>query len=130
MLVMFPDDFWLTLLPCVMIAFGQCFFLNGISKLACIWFGDNQRALAIGILSLGVMVGGAMGFALASLWILEENKDDHAKIKEQTIDFMEFASLVTTLLCGPALFLYEQKPPSHPSKSAKENAKQQKIQKM
>jgi hypothetical protein len=40
-LIMFPNDFWLTIFPAALIAFGQSFFLNGISKLACIWFGDN-----------------------------------------------------------------------------------------
>ena len=37
----FHDDFWITIIPAAIIAFGQSFFLNGISKLACVWFGDN-----------------------------------------------------------------------------------------
>ena len=45
----FPNDFWLTIIPSSICALGQPFILNGIPKLAVIWFGDDKRVIAQGI---------------------------------------------------------------------------------
>lgn len=81
--------------------------MNGISKLACIWFGDQQRPIAIGVLTFGLALGSCIGFCIGSFFVFEEDKDDHDKIKDQTIQFMWSISWATTFLCAPAIFLYE-----------------------
>lgn len=117
-ITLFPNQFWITIFPAAMIAFGQSFFLNGISKLACIWFGDNQRAIAIGIQTFGLALGSCVGFCIGSFFVYEEDRHDHEKIKEQTINLMWFISWATTFLCAPAIFLYKQRPKTYPSRSA------------
>lgn len=107
-ITIFPNQFWITVFPAAMIAFGQSFFLNGISKLACIWFGDTQRVIAIGILTFGLALGSCFGFCIASFFVFDEDKHDYEKIKEETTNLMWFISWATTLLCGPAIFLYRQ----------------------
>lgn len=118
----FPNQFWLTIIPAAIIAIGQPFLTNGISKLACIWFGDHQRTIAISILSISMALGTCIGFCIASFFIHESNKEDHAKIKEQTNDFMWFISISNTILCAPLIFFYQQRPKTYPSRSAKESA--------
>lgn len=67
----YPDQFWLTVIPCIVMAIGQPFLINGISKHACIWFGDHERAIAIGIIAFGFALGSIIGLSLASFFILE-----------------------------------------------------------
>ena len=40
-LTWYPDDFWTTIIASGIIALGQPFLLNGLTKLPCIWFGDS-----------------------------------------------------------------------------------------
>ena len=87
-------------------ACGQPFLMNGISKLACIWFGDNQRAIAIGIVAFAFAVGSIIGLSLASFFIFDDDKNDHPKIKKEVEGFMLVVSWGTTVLCVPMLLFY------------------------
>lgn len=84
MLTWYPDEFWHTIIASGIIALGQPFLLNGISKLPCIWFGDHQRALAIGILALSFTLGNILGLVLGTFFVHAKDRDDPQKIKEQT----------------------------------------------
>lgn len=88
-------------------AVGQPFLINGVSKLACIWFGDNQRALAIGITGFGLAIGTILGLAIGSFFIQDEDKYDHAKIRRETEKFMLWVSWGTTVLCAPMILFYK-----------------------
>lgn len=80
-ILMFPDQFWLTIIPAAVIALGGPFFFNGLCKFACVWFGDNERGMAIGILTIGIALGSLFGFSLAAFFVFDEDKEDHEKIK-------------------------------------------------
>ena len=56
---------------------GQSVLINGISKLACIWFGDHQRAIAIGILSFAFALGSILGMTIGIIFVKEDDKNDH-----------------------------------------------------
>lgn len=105
-------------------AIGQPFFLNGISKLACIWFGDNERAIAIGILAFAFALGSIVGLVLGTFFVLDEHKDNHELIRKESIEFMRVVSWGTTFLCAPMILLYKQRPKMYPSNSAYEDATQ------
>lgn len=92
--------------------------MNGVSKLPCIWFGDNQRATAIGILGLSFALGSMFGLSLGSIFVSDSDKDDPEKIKQQVENFMWFASWASTALCAPMIFLFKQRPQVFPSLSA------------
>ena len=62
-------------------AMGQPFLMNGVSKLACIWFGDHERAIAIGIVAFAFALGSIIGMSLASFFVFEEDKEHPDKIK-------------------------------------------------
>ena len=103
----FPDDFWVTMIPCTVMAIGQPFLINGISKLACIWFGDKERTLAIGIVAFSLALGSILGLSLATFFIFEEDKYDKKLIRSETESFMLFISWGTTLLCLPMIVFYK-----------------------
>lgn len=56
--------------------------------MACVWFGDNERAFAIGILSVAIAVGSCFGFCLGAFFVHEHGKKNSEKIKDETIEFM------------------------------------------
>ena len=68
-LTWFPDHFWTTIVASGIIALGQPFLLNGISKLPCIWFGDSQRAVAMGILALSFTLGNILGLTFGTFFV-------------------------------------------------------------
>lgn len=109
-------------------ATGQPFLINGTSKLACIWFGDNERAIAIGIVSFGLAIGTIIGLSMASFFIFDDDKNNHAKIRKETENFMLWVSWGTTALCLPMIIFYKQRPRYFPSRSAEEDATGDKIQ--
>lgn len=76
-LAYFPDQFWLTIVPSGVIGIGFPFILNGISKFACIWFGDKQRAIAIGVLHFSIVLGAILGMGLGPLFVKQKYKDDY-----------------------------------------------------
>ena len=102
----FPDDFSLTLIPCVIMATGQPFLLNGISKHACIWFGDKERALAIGVVGFGLALGSILGLCLAGCFISEKDRYNKALVRRETENYMLFVSWGTTLFCLPMVLFY------------------------
>ena len=62
--------------------------LNGISKLACLWFGDNQRAIAIGIGTEAMAIGSIGGLSFGSFFVFEDDRGYPEKIKKGTVNLM------------------------------------------
>lgn len=81
--------------------------MNGVSKMPCMWFGDNQRAISIGVLALAWALGSMFGLSLGSIFVSDDDKDDPEKIKDQVVYFMYVISWATTVCCLPLLFLYK-----------------------
>ena len=80
--------------------------MNGISKFACIWFGDNERAIAIGIIAFAFALGSIIGLSLASFFVFEDDKEDYEKIKREVEYFMLVVSYTTSILCIPMILFY------------------------
>jgi len=60
----------------IIMAFGQPFMLSAPAKLAALWFGDNERAIATNIGSLAAPIGALTGFLLPLPLITEDNKSE------------------------------------------------------
>ena len=54
-------------------AFAQVFFLNCVSKLASIWFGDKERALSTAMGTLALPLGCIAGFVVPVTMIEEKD---------------------------------------------------------
>lgn len=55
---------------------AQPLILNGISKLATIWFSDNQRAVATSIASLANPIGCIIGYGAAPFFVTDEDANN------------------------------------------------------
>ena len=71
------DSFAYLLIPQALIASFQPFFCNGVSKLATVWFGDEERALATTVGSLATPIGCILGMVLGPFFVSESDKEDH-----------------------------------------------------
>ena len=58
----------------LLMAIGQPFMLSAPAKLAALWFGDNERALATTLGSLAAPIGAVMGFLLPLIFIGDDDK--------------------------------------------------------
>lgn len=59
----------LVLLSTIGIAMAQPFLLNAWTKVAALWFGLEERATAVGLVTLANLIGAAIGMALTPLLI-------------------------------------------------------------
>ncbi len=70
------QEFWIVCFGSAVAAFGQVCFLNSTSKIASVWFGTKERALATALGSLSTPLGAIIGFILPSLLISEKDEAD------------------------------------------------------
>ena len=56
--------FWALMAGQLLIAVGQPFIVNGISKLVADWFSEEQSAIATGLGTMGMFIGMALGMAV------------------------------------------------------------------
>ena len=69
--ISFADNFYYLLVGQTLPAIAQPFLINGVSKVATQWFGDDERGVATAIGSLADQFGNIMGFVLAPFFITE-----------------------------------------------------------
>lgn len=62
-------DYKLVLISTIGIAIAQPFLLNAWTKIAANWFGINERATAVGLVTLSGLVGTAMGMVITPVLI-------------------------------------------------------------
>jgi MFS family permease len=62
-------NYWLVLLSTIGIAVAQPFLLNAWTKVPAQWFGMNERATAVGLVTLANLVGTALGMVCTPLLI-------------------------------------------------------------
>ena len=58
------DNYSLVLISTIGIAIAQPFLLNAWTKVPALWFGHNERATAVGLVTLASLVGTALGMVL------------------------------------------------------------------
>jgi sugar phosphate permease len=102
-----------------MIASFQPYFCNGVSKLATVWFGDEQRALATTIGSLATPIGCILGMIMGPFFVSENDRMDYDLGRKHVIDYMFFTAGFVTVLTVPMLLLYTERPEHFPSSAAK-----------
>ena len=109
-------DFYLCILGQVFAAIGQPFIVNAPAKVAAVWFGTNERVIAITICVAAQAIGAAIGFVLPTIWV---QPDDAGEVFKEHL----LTSLIVQAAIGIALFLmillfFKDKPALPPSPSA------------
>ncbi len=59
----------------VLAAIGQPFILNAPAKLAAVWFGENERIIALTICTASQAFGAAIGFVVPTIFVSPGDKD-------------------------------------------------------
>ena len=118
------ENFWLVLIPQLLLACNQPFMGNGLSKLVTQWFGDDERTLATTLATFGKPFGSILGFMFGAFYVKNSDKYDHVAGKEHTVMFLRDSSIVVTLLILPLIMLFKDKPAEYPSKGAEDLEKQ------
>lgn len=114
-------DFYFVLGGQIIMAIGQPFMLSAPAKLAAVWFGDNERAIATTLGSLAAPIGAVTGFLLPLPLISENDAPPHSTIEHGKNKFFWYVlvqNIVITVLGLPIILLIRNAPPSPPSKSA------------
>lgn len=104
------DEFSLILIPQTICGIAQPFIVNGISKLALIWFGDNQRAIATSLVALATPVGCIIGLGLGPAFIKNEDRHNPDNCKRHVGELLRIQGFITMGMCLPMLLFYRQKP--------------------
>lgn len=115
---MINDSFWWVVLGQTIMAIGQPLTLVAPAKVAALWFGDNQRALATTIGSLAGPVGAVLGFLLPFIFIGDDDATGGEAAKEKVRNYVIFQSMVISILGLPIAFFVKNRPDVAPSISA------------
>lgn len=79
-----------------------------MSKLATVWFGDGERALATMVGSLAAPIGCILGMVMGPFFVFESDKDDHLNGKINVENYMFICASVATGLTIPILIFYQE----------------------
>jgi len=103
----------------VIMALGQPFMLSAPAKLAALWFGDNERAIATTLGSLAAPIGAVTGFLLPLPLISDSDAEKPAPHGENVFfRYLLIQNIIITVLGLPIIFFVRNQPPSPPSSSA------------
>lgn len=87
------------------------------TKLAQVWFGESEKALATTIGSLAGPIGCIVGF-LFPLFFLSVGPVEPSQTKEEMRTYIIWQSAYVTFFASPIILLIRNKPPFAPSLSA------------
>jgi hypothetical protein len=79
-----------------------------VSKLATVWFGDEERALATTIGSLATPIGCILGMIAGPFFVLEDDKNDHEAGKANIESYMFISASIVTTLTVPVILFYKE----------------------
>ena len=99
-----------------MAAIGQPFLLNAPAKLAAVWFGENERVIAITIAIVFQTLGDAIGFVLPSLYVTVNDTDE--EFKDNIKSSLVVQAVVGILIFLACLFLFKNRPKIPPTPTA------------
>mgnify|MGYP000864022337 CR=1 FL=1 len=103
-------DYTLVLISTIGIAIAQPFLLNAWTKMPAQWFGINERATAVGLITLSCLVGTALGMVLPPMLI------NRISIPEAQLIYGGVAALSAVLF----LALAREKPATPPCPEGQE----------
>lgn len=121
------NNFYFVIAGQVLMAIGQPFMLSAPAKLAALWFGDNERALATILGSLASPTGAVIGFLLPLLFIGDNDNLPNDDCKSKFERYVLVQSIVITVLGLPIIFLIRNQPKTPPSKSAEKVLKSKPV---
>lgn len=104
-----------------LIAIPQPFLANGASKLATVWFADEERALATAVGSLSIPFGCIFGLVMGPLFIPDGDKFNHELGRQDMNTYMLVSAFIVTIMNASLIFFYKDKPEFFPSKVARTN---------
>ena len=111
-------NFYIVIVGQVIMALGQPFMLSAPAKLAAVWFGDNERAIATTLGSLAAPIGAVTGFLLPLPLISESDATPQDHGRKVFFRYILVQNIVITVLGLPIIFFIRNQPPSPPSSSA------------
>lgn len=99
-------------------ALGQPFVLSSPAKLAGVWFGDKERAIATTVGSIATPFGAVIGYLLPLPLISDQDitPQDHAE--STFLRYIIVQSIIITVLGLPVMLFIRNRPPTPPSISA------------
>ena len=85
---------------------------NSFTKLASIWFGENERTKAATVMILADAVGCILGYLLGPSFVLDsdriEGNWDRGRLHFRDLVFT--TAILSTIMCLPTLLLYKANP--------------------
>jgi hypothetical protein len=108
---------WLLLGQCI-IAIGNPISLVGPPKIASLWFGDNQRAIATMLTSLSLPMGAVIGFVLPFAFIGDDDGVDTPENRDKIAKYILVQNIFIMVISIPIFFIVKNKPFIAPSISA------------
>mmetsp|Transcript_16052 Transcript_16052/g.15771 ORF Transcript_16052/g.15771 Transcript_16052/m.15771 type:complete len:199 (-) Transcript_16052:610-1206(-) len=104
-------------------AFGQPFVISSPAKVAGVWFGDKERALATTLGSLAGPFGAVIGYLLPLPLISDSDTDPKSLGRSRMSRYILIQSIIITALTLPVLIFIRNRPPTPPSASAANSIK-------
>ena len=99
------------------IAIGAPLSLIAPAKIASIWFGDNQRALATMIGSLATPLGSVIAFVMPFIFMSNDDVDDPKVGKDNFIRYIIWQNISMMVVSIPIFFFVRNRPLVAPSVS-------------
>ena len=91
---------------------------NGASKLATVWFADDERAVATAVGALATPFGCIIGSIMAPFFISDSDKVHITDGKKHVEFYMFIAASLVTVMNLPLLLFFKNAPANYPSKAA------------
>ena len=126
--MLYNESFYFILAGQCIMALGNPFVQTIGAKIAAIWFGDNERALATTITSIASVMGVMIGFVYPILFVNDSDISNHKRAKDKVGFYIMIQSITVTVVSIPIFFLIKNAPENPPSHSAKIMRKGKKIE--
>lgn len=90
----------------------QPFLGNGASKVATVWFADDERAMATAIGSLSNPLGCIIGLVLGPLCVpeIDKNEENENAGRAAVTKYMMIAAILITLMNISTVIAFQEKP--------------------
>ena len=91
---------------------------NGASKLATVWFADDERAVATAVGALSTPFGCIIGSVMAPFFVYDSDKVHIQTGKSHVENYMLIAAGLVTIMNVPLLLFFKKGPEHFPSRAA------------
>ena len=106
--LLLTGNMYLFLIPHIFVAICRPFLQNGLSRMATVWFGDSQRAIATSIGCLALPMGDILGFAITPVFV--SDKDPLPEVKQRVITYCLWAAVMVSVFSLPKVCFFREKP--------------------